>query len=55
MIGSKEDYSISVHKGFASAIVDGKAVSNDEKIGNGAICVEINGGIGDICVCWIEK
>lgn len=55
LIGSKDDYTVSVEKGIGTATVDGKSVSNDEKIGNGAISAEISGGIGDIRVCFIEK
>ena len=40
-------------KGYKKA--DGKAVSNDTKIGNGSIDLEINGGIGDIDIYFKNK
>lgn len=55
LLGEKEDYTVSVSKGMGAAKVDGEAVSNDEKIGNGAVSVEINGGIGDVQIQFAER
>lgn len=54
LLGAKEIYSVSVEKGLGSATVDGKSVSNDESIGNGAVSLDIDGGIGNITVAFAE-
>lgn len=55
LLGSKENYTVSVEKGIGSATIDGKSVSNDEKIGNGAVSLEIHGGIGNIQIAFAER
>ncbi len=52
LLGTKDDYAVSVEKGIGSATVDGKSVSNGERIGNGSVSVEIHGGIGNIQIVF---
>lgn len=55
LLGTKEDYSVSVSKGMGSAKVDGEAVSGDKTIGSGSVSIEINGGIGNTLIAFAEK
>ncbi|MBE6666245.1 MAG: DUF4097 domain-containing protein [Ruminococcaceae bacterium] len=55
LLGSKENYTVSVETGIGSATVDGKSVSNDEEVGNGAVSLEIQGGIGNIQIAFAER
>lgn len=48
--GNKEDYKINATKGLGSINIDGKDISNEEKIGNGENSIKIDGGIGSISV-----
>ena len=54
LLGGKENYTVSVEKGVGSATVDGKTVANDERIGNGAVSLDIDGGIGNIKIIFAE-
>jgi len=50
LIGTKDDYRISVTKGLGTVKVDGESLSNEAVVGTGANRVEINGGVGVIDV-----
>lgn len=45
---SIETYTFDVEKGIGSISLNGQKVTDDEKIGNGAYNIEIDGGIGSI-------
>ena len=55
LLGLEEKYTVSVEKGLGAATVDGRSVSNDEKIGNGSVFVEVQGGIGNIQISFDKR
>ena len=55
LIGTQEDYRVSVSKGIGDAKVDGKDISNDAVVGNGESRVEISGGIGSVRVRFVSE
>ena len=48
LLGDEEDYRIEMEKGLGSIAIDGKVISDSEKLGNGQNSVEIQGGVGSI-------
>ena len=55
LLGTKDDYRVSVSKGIGAASVDGESVSDGAVVGNGGARVEINGGIGEVIVSYAEE
>ena len=54
LIGNKDDYALDLEKGIGNISVDGKDVSDYGSSGNGMNRVEINGGIGEIRVRFLD-
>lgn len=52
---AEHDYEVSVSKGLGSVTVDGKSVSDGEKIGNGKNELDIECGVGDVDIKFAEK
>lgn len=50
LIGTKDDYRISLDKGLGSAIIDNVSFSNSTDYGFGANSIDIDGGVGGIDV-----
>ncbi len=49
------DYTISVNKGLGPVTVDGKSVSDEEKIGNGKNKIDVECGVGDVDIKFADK
>lgn len=55
LIGSKNDYYITLDKGLGNAIIDGVSVNDDTNVGNGSNKIDISGGVGSIKVNFLEN
>lgn len=55
LIGTLEDYKISLDKGIGNATINGENMKNDKDYGSGINKLDINGGIGNINIKTIEK
>lgn len=55
IIGSLEDYEITLDKGIGSATLDGKPMSNEFTYGSGINKLDIDGGVGSININSIEE
>lgn len=55
LLGSSEDYRISVQKGIGEARVDGNPASTGSVYGSGTNHVQIDGGVGSIRVSFEEE
>ncbi len=51
LLGNKDDYKLVLAKGIGGITVDGENVGNST-VGNGECKVKVNGGIGDIKICF---
>ena len=54
LIGTKEDYKISIEKGIGEIKIDGKNIKDETIYGNGNNIIDIEGGIGSISVELIK-
>lgn len=55
LLGTLDDYRISLDKGIGSATLDGNNMNNDTLYGTGNNKIEIEGGIGSINLDFLEK
>lgn len=55
VLGSADDYSVSVSKMAGEVYVDGKKVSGDTTVGNGQNEIEINGALGKVSVFFAQN
>lgn len=55
LIGTRDDYRISLDRGPGSATVDGNSLADGAQYGNGTTEVEIDGGIGALTVRFVEQ
>lgn len=53
LVGDESDYTITINKGIGEATLDGKSVSSGD-YGNGASSIDIDCGIGEINVGFVE-
>lgn len=54
LIGEKENYQIHVDKGIGSLTIDGNEVKDDYTYGDGISKIDVDGGIGNISINFIE-
>lgn len=54
LIGTKDDYQIHVDKGIGNATIDNDKINNDQTVGNGNNIIDIDGGVGNIDINFIE-
>lgn len=52
--GSLDDYSITVNKGIGSVTIDGKAISDGNRYGEGDSVIKMDGGVGNIEVYFYD-
>ena len=50
LIGTQEDYSITLDKGVGSATLDGQKMNDGVTYGNGNTDIEIDGGVGELYI-----
>lgn len=50
LLGAQEDYTVCIDNGIGSATVNGQKMKNDDTYGSGKNRVELDGGVGNICV-----
>lgn len=50
LLGNKEDYQIELDKGVGGATLDGKNMTDDSVYGVGENRIEIDGGVGSLCI-----
>jgi len=55
LLGKKEDYTVDIEKGLGSIRFDGENLSKGGKQGNGPARLDIEGGVGAICLDFKEK
>lgn len=55
LLGSREDYQIALDKGIGEATLEGDSMSDDSVYGAGKNKIEIDGGIGEIKIRFIEN
>lgn len=55
LIGTLEDYKISLDKGIGNATINGKTMKDDNTYGTGSNRLDIDGGIGSIDIGFIEE
>lgn len=55
LLGTLDDYKISIDKGIGSATLAGNNMNNDTLYGTGNNIIEIDGGIGSINIDFLEK
>lgn len=48
LLGDEEDYRIEMEKGLGSIAIDGKIITDSERLGNGQNSIEMQGGVGSI-------
>ncbi len=54
LMGSQDDYTISVKKGIGDIQIDGKSVKDDTTHGQGEANLRVNGGIGAAYITFID-
>lgn len=54
LLGSKEDYTISLDKGIGEAKFDGDSIKDEAIYGTGANQIDIDGGVGELNVTFQE-
>jgi len=54
LLGSKDDYKITLNKGIGAISVDGASISNGSTYGSGSNRLTIDGGMGEIKVAFLE-
>lgn len=55
LLGSREDYQIELDKGIGEAKLDGESMKDDSVYGAGKNLIEIDGGIGEINIGFLEN
>lgn len=55
LLGNIDDYKVKIEKGIGKATIDSKNVSDNEIVGTGDYFVNIEGGVGQIDVNFIEE
>lgn len=55
IVGSLEDYEITLDKGVGSATLDGKTMIDESTYGSGMNKLDIDGGVGSININFIEE
>lgn len=55
LVGKSEDYSITIDKGVGEATLEGRTMHDGETYGTGNTSVEIDGGVGELNVCFDEQ
>lgn len=54
LLGSREDYQIEIDKGIGEAKLEGESMRDDSVYGTGENRIEIDGGIGDIYIDFLN-
>lgn len=49
------DYTVNVSKGIGDVTVNGKSVSDDEKVGNGKNKLDVDCGVGEVDIRFVKK
>lgn len=55
LLGNKDDYRILVEKGLGNVKIDGVSYSNDTIYGSGSNTIELEGGVGNINVQFLNR
>lgn len=55
LVGLPTDYQVKAHTGLGNFEVDGKKVSDDQVVGNGASKINIDAGVGETIVNFVGK
>ena len=55
LLGNTNDYKVKIEKGIGKTVIDSKNVSDNEIIGTGINIVDIEGGVGQIDVNYIDE